>query len=69
MKLPYKKRLLAHPCLDWSEIRHHIAGSLGASLLQMMLKNNWIRRISNSREVLITPKGKMELNNKLNLDI
>ena len=27
------RRSFAHPCLDWSERRHHVAGALGAALL------------------------------------
>ncbi|WP_366523623.1 winged helix-turn-helix domain-containing protein [uncultured Kordia sp.] len=64
-----KKRSFAHQCLDWSERKHHIAGALGASLLEMMIKKDWIRRKSNSRELIITSKGKVEFKNKLNLEI
>ncbi len=68
-KTKLQKRSFAHQCLDWSERKHHLAGALGASLLHMMIKNDWIRRVKNSREILITSKGKMELKNRLNLDI
>jgi DNA-binding transcriptional ArsR family regulator len=50
-------RVLCRPCLDWSERRPHIAGSLGAELCRQSFVNNWIRRIEGSRAVAITPKG------------
>ncbi len=64
-----QKRSFAHQCLDWSERKHHIAGALGASLLDIMIKKDWIRKKKNSREVIITSFGKMELNNRLNIEI
>jgi DNA-binding transcriptional ArsR family regulator len=56
-----QRRLFAKPCLDWSERRHHIAGSLGAAMLDKMLSEDWIRRTKNSRAVVITAKGRKEL--------
>ncbi len=50
-------RVLCRPCLDWSERRPHIAGSLGAELCRQSFAHNWIRRIEGSRAVAITPKG------------
>ena len=63
------KRSFAHQCLDWSERKHHLAGALGASLLRIMLKKDWIRKRNDTREVTITPKGKIELKKLLDLDI
>ena len=67
--LRQQKRSFAHQCLDWSERRPHLAGALGASMLGIMLNNDWVRRRKNTRELLITPKGKLELNNLLKLEI
>ncbi len=64
-----KKRSFAHQCLDWSERKHHIAGALGAALLEKMLEKDWIRKKQHSRELMITSNGKIELKNRLNLDI
>jgi DNA-binding transcriptional ArsR family regulator len=55
------RRPLAKPCLDWSERRHHLAGSLGAALLDSMLTLGWIRRMKQSRAVIITAKGQQEI--------
>jgi hypothetical protein len=50
-------RVLCRPCLDWSERRPHIAGSLGAALCAHSMAQGWTRRIQDSRAVEITPKG------------
>ena len=55
------ERRFAKPCLDWTERKHHLAGALGAALLNQMLSFNWIRKKSNSRIVILTAKGETEL--------
>jgi DNA-binding transcriptional ArsR family regulator len=49
--------LYCRPCLDWSERRLHIGGTLGAKLAARCLALNWIRRNSESRAVTVTPAG------------
>jgi DNA-binding transcriptional ArsR family regulator len=61
------KRVFARPCLDWSERKHHLAGALGAALLQTIIHNDWIRKKLNSREVILTAKGRLELEKRLGL--
>jgi len=56
-----QKRIFLKPCLDWSERRNHIAGSIGALLLNKMITEDWFRRNKNSRAVTITGKGEKEL--------
>ncbi|ELR70647.1 Transcriptional regulator, ArsR family [Fulvivirga imtechensis AK7] len=56
-ELKNKKRAFARPCLDWSERKHHLAGALGAALLNRMLEQDWIRKKQNTRAILITSKG------------
>lgn len=68
-ELKSQKRSFAYQCLDWSERKHHIAGALGAAILQILLQKDWIRKKENSRKIIITPKGKRGLKNKLNLKI
>jgi DNA-binding transcriptional ArsR family regulator len=51
------RRPLLRRCLDWSERRHHMAGTLGALLLNKMLEDDWLRRTRNSRVIVITAKG------------
>jgi DNA-binding transcriptional ArsR family regulator len=49
--------VLCRPCLDWSERRPHLAGALGAALCVLSLQQDWVRRRTGTRAVLITPKG------------
>jgi DNA-binding transcriptional ArsR family regulator len=59
--LKQQRRFFVRPCLDWSERRHHIAGSLAASLLDKMLSADWLRKTKNSRAIIITGKGQKNL--------
>jgi DNA-binding transcriptional ArsR family regulator len=44
-------------CLDWSERRSHLAGSLGRALLAAMEAKNWLRREPASRALSFSPAG------------
>jgi DNA-binding transcriptional ArsR family regulator len=68
-KLKAQRRLFAQACLDWSERKYHLAGSLGASLLDTMIGNDWIRRKKDSRAFIITGKGKQELYRKMKFEV
>ncbi len=68
-ELKNERRAFTRQCLDWSERRHHLAGSLGAALLERMLKLGWMRGMKDSRAVIITAKGQNELYEKLHLSI
>jgi hypothetical protein len=59
--LPNPRRVLCRPCLDWGERRHHLAGALGAALMQHCFDLRWARREANSRVVAFTPRGEREL--------
>jgi hypothetical protein len=50
-------RPFCRPCLDWSERRYHLAGTLGTRLMQYCLEAGWLRRKAGSRAVDITPLG------------
>jgi DNA-binding transcriptional ArsR family regulator len=56
-----QNRKFAYPCLDWSERNHHLGGALGAALLDSMIVRDWVRKVKHSRELLVTGKGKKEL--------
>ena len=64
-----QRRRLAYPCLDWSERKPHIAGSLGAALLQMTLRKRWLARDFDSRALSITSLGKREMRARFDLEI
>lgn len=57
-------RVLCRPCLDWSERRPHLAGSLGAALCAHSMQEGWTRRIDGTRAVDITPKGERIMREK-----
>lgn len=59
------RRVLCRPCLDWSERRPHLAGTLGAALCRLSFDKNWIRRVDGSRAVTVTPKGERALREAL----
>jgi DNA-binding transcriptional ArsR family regulator len=52
-----QRRTFCRPCMDWSERRHHLAGSLGAALLSRMQDLKWASRDKNSRVIRFTPRG------------
>ena len=67
--LENKRRPLTRQCLDWSERRPHLAGQLGATLLEKMLQRKWFRKVQFSRELLVTPTGRKQLNELLGISI
>ncbi len=56
-----KRRPLTRICMDWTERRQHLAGSLGAALLEHLLTAQWVQRRSKDRSLLVTPKGHHDL--------
>ncbi len=56
-------------CLDWTERRHHIAGPLGAHLLDRLLELKWVRRGGIGRKLELTEEGRRELQERLGIDI
>jgi len=55
--LAARRRPLCRACLDWSERRHHLAGSLGAALLMRMRELGWLTVGDSGRVVAFTPDG------------
>ncbi len=52
-----KRSPLCRECLDWSERRSHLGGSLGRALLTRMEDLGWLARVPGSRTVTFTPRG------------
>jgi DNA-binding transcriptional ArsR family regulator len=67
--LKKERRVFGRQCLDWSERKHHLAGTLGAALLNQMLTLGWIRKVKESREVTVTSKGQTGLYKMLKLSV
>lgn len=53
-----RRRPVCRSCLDWSVRRSHLAGSLGAAILDRILAQKWARREGESRAVRFTPPGR-----------
>ena len=54
------RRPMCRVCLDWSARRHHLAGHVGAQLLERCYAMGWARRRRGSRIVEFTPRGERE---------
>jgi len=51
------RRPMCRLCVDWSERRHHLAGSLGQALFRRFTDLKWARREKDSRLVRFSPAG------------
>jgi DNA-binding transcriptional ArsR family regulator len=51
------RRRFAFACLDWSERRPHLGGSLGAALLQLARRRRWVVQDLDSRALRVTAAG------------
>jgi DNA-binding transcriptional ArsR family regulator len=67
--LKKQKRAFARPCLDWSERKHHLAGSLGAALLKTMIADGWVRREKGSRTMIVTGRGQQAFYQHFKMDL
>ena len=63
-----ERRRFARACLDWSERRNHLAGSLGAALLVRLFELQWIERTTSSRAVRLTEPGHRGLRERFDLE-
>jgi len=61
VQLSRQKRPLVKPCLDWTERRFHLAGSLGAALLNKLIAEDLVRPITGSRALQMTFEGRKQL--------
>lgn len=55
------RRRFAYACTDWSERRPHLAGALGAALLDVALEKRWVTRDRDSRALNVTALGYRDL--------
>jgi DNA-binding transcriptional ArsR family regulator len=59
------KRPMVRPCLDWTERRPHLAGSVGAAICARFFDRGWIKRIGSDRAVRVTPSGRRAFQDQL----
>jgi DNA-binding transcriptional ArsR family regulator len=62
------RRAFCRPCLDWSERRFHIAGYTGALIARHCENHGWIKRVRDTRAVVLTNTGRDALRELLDLD-
>ncbi len=55
------RRPLLRPCLDRTQRRHHLAGSLATALARRLIELRWIEPRPSSRAVRLTPAGRAGL--------
>jgi DNA-binding transcriptional ArsR family regulator len=58
LALPSKStNRFAYPCMDWSERKDHLAGSLAKALLELYVAKNWLRAPKETRALSLTLSG------------
>jgi DNA-binding transcriptional ArsR family regulator len=61
LRLASRRRVFCRPCLDWSERRPHLAGTVGAAILHHALEHDWVEHVRDSRALVVTPVGVRKL--------
>jgi DNA-binding transcriptional ArsR family regulator len=51
------RRRFAGACLDWTQRKPHLGGSLGAAITTRLFELGWIERGTRARSVRVTPDG------------
>ncbi len=64
-----KRRKPGYACLDWTERRPHLGGSLGRALWSRFVEQGWVTRKPGTRAVLVTPSGKRGLSRHLSISL
>ncbi|MDQ0741300.1 helix-turn-helix transcriptional regulator [Pseudomonas sp. W4I3] len=62
-----QRRRFACSCLDWSMRRPHLAGALGAALLQTVIRRKWVTQDLDSRALALTLNGQKELSGRFGI--
>jgi len=63
------RRRFACGCLDWSERRPHLAGALGAGILQTVLDRKWVVRDLDSRALEMTRAGQHAFRDRFGIEL
>jgi len=63
------QKKLARRCLDWTERRHHLAGTLGCAMYKRFNDLRWMAPIRDTRAVRVTLEGKQHLWDLLRIPI
>jgi hypothetical protein len=68
-ELKNQRRSFSRVCLDWTERKHHLAGSLGAALLEKMLRSHWLRPGTDPRVFIVTGKGQKAMSELFRIEL
>ena len=63
------RRRFAFGCLDWSERRSHIGGAMGAEILKIAIRRNWVAQDLDSRALEVTAFGRREMRARFGVEI
>jgi DNA-binding transcriptional ArsR family regulator len=66
---PRSRRVFCQPCLDWSERRYHLKGLVGARILGRLLELEWLKCVSGSRALQLTPSGRAGLSDIFQIEL
>ena len=64
-----RRRIFCRPCLDWTERRPHLGGTVGAVLAQRCFDLKWVQRTRDSRALVVTPAGRRGLTDTFGLSV
>ena len=56
--LRQQRRAFTRPCLDWTERRPHLAGSVGAAIAEHAMAQGWVARVPGTRALRVTDEGR-----------
>jgi DNA-binding transcriptional ArsR family regulator len=65
----HRRRIFCRPCLDWTERRPHLGGTVGAVLAQRCFDLEWLQHTRGSRALIITPAGRRGLSEAFGLSL
>jgi DNA-binding transcriptional ArsR family regulator len=64
-----RRRIFCRPCLDWTERRPHLGGTVGAVLAQRCFDLGWLQRMREGRALIVTAKGRRGLSETFGLPL
>lgn len=64
-----RRRIFCRPCLDWTERRPHLGGTVGAVLAQRCFDLKWLQRMRDGRALIVTPTGRRGLSDTFGVSL